>query len=86
MPTTVGVTSTSSGSKFYEPRLTQLDVRFTKILRVGGARFRGSFDIYNIFNANSASALQPNYNPGAYPRVTQIMGGRILRFGGQFDF
>ena len=75
-----------TGSQFYEPRLTQLDLRLTKIFQFGGARFRGSFDIYNIFNANSVSALGSNYSPDAYPLVAQIMGGRILRFGGQFDF
>ena len=75
------------GSHLYEPRLTQLDVRFTKIIQFGAARFRASFDVYNIFNANSVSNQQGNYSPGpVYPRVTQIMGGRLLRFGGVFDF
>ncbi len=76
----------STGSTFYEPRLTQLDLRFTKIFNLGRGRVRGWLDIFNVFNANSASNLLPAYDSGPYPRATQIMGGRLLRFGGQFDW
>jgi len=74
-----------TGSEFYEPRLTQLDLRFTKIIRMGGARVRAWIDLFNIFNANSASNINGNYGD-VYPRVAQIMGGRLFKIGGQFDF
>ena len=73
------------GSDLYEPRLNQLDVRFTKIFNTGGARIRGWVDLFNIFNANSATALSDAF-VGGNPRVTAVMGGRLLKFGGQFDF
>src|SRR5262249_23499428 len=31
----------------FEDRLSELDVRFTKIIRVGRTRLQGSFDMYN---------------------------------------
>src|SRR5262249_51929152 len=34
----------------YERRLNQLDVRFTKIVKVGRSRLQGMFDIYNALN------------------------------------
>ena len=81
---TLGDTFNFTGSTLYEKRLTQLDVRFTKILRVGGSRIRAWFDIFNIFNHVSATNLVANYTaPGLpYPRVAQVMGGRLFKFGG----
>ena len=73
------------GSDLYEPRLNQLDVRFTKIFNAGGARIRGWVDLFNIFNENSATALSDAF-VGGTPRVTAVMGGRLLKFGAQFDF
>ncbi len=85
---TLGQTFNFTGSTLYEQRLTQLDLRFTKILRVGGSRIRAWFDIFNIFNHVSATNLVANYTaPGLpYPRVAQVMGGRLFKFGGQYDF
>ena len=82
----LGTTSFFVGSELYEPRLTQLDIRFTKILNIGRARVRAWIDLFNIFNANSVSSVANRYNPGIYPVVTGVMGGRLLKFGGQFDF
>ena len=71
----------------FEPRLTQLDLRFTKIVNVGGARIRAWFDIYNIFNANDATNMVNNYvSGGLYPAISDIMNGRLFRFGSQFDW
>ena len=71
----------------FEPRLTQLDLRFTKIVNVGGARVRAWFDIYNIFNSNDATNIVDNYvSGGLYPAISDIMNGRLFRFGGQFDW
>ena len=79
-----------NASEFYEPRLTQLDLRFTKILQcgLGRARVRAWLDIFNVFNENSTSRIVANYTAPefAYPRVSQVMVGRLLKFGGQFDW
>ncbi len=71
----------------FEPRLTQLDLRFAKIFDFGQARIRGWFDIYNVFNASAATRLSASYQAGgAFPRISDIMVGRLYRFGGQFDW
>jgi hypothetical protein len=71
----------------YEDRLTQLDLRLTKILRFGRGRLEGTFDVYNVFNSSAILAISTRYSTtNSWLRPTSIMGGRILRFGGQFDF
>ena len=69
----------------HEPRLNQLDLRFTKIINFSGARVRAWFDIFNIFNANYVSFVDDNYADN-FPRITQIMNGRLFKVGGQFDW
>lgn len=77
-----------TGSQLYEDRLTQLDLRFTKIINVGGARFRAWFDVFNIFNHVAVTNLVDRYSSPdlPYPGAAQVMGGRLFKFGGQFDF
>lgn len=77
-----------TGSELYEKRLTQLDLRFTKIFQFGGARIKGWFDAFNVFNESAATNLVDRYSaPGLpWPGTAQVMGGRLFKFGGQFDF
>jgi hypothetical protein len=73
----------------FEERITQLDVRLTKVLRFGKARVQGMFDVYNVFNAAAATGVSGAF-PAAAPAFWlfpyQIMGGRLFKFGAQFDF
>ena len=69
----------------YEPRLQQLDVRFTRNIRVDRYRLRGNLDIANIFNAGNVLSAQQGFGP-TYLNVLQIMGGRLVKVGVQFDF
>jgi Carboxypeptidase regulatory-like domain len=69
----------------FESRLNQLDLRFTKRVRVGGVTLRGNFDIYNMLNG--ASILSMNAGYGSNWLVPyEIMGGRLLKFSGQIEF
>lgn len=71
----------------FEDRLTQLDLRLSKVLRLGRARIEGTFDAYNIFNGSTILAISTRYaTTNSWLRPTSIMGGRIFRFGGQLDF
>jgi Carboxypeptidase regulatory-like domain len=73
-------------NSMFEPRAQQLDLRFTRTFRFGGTRrFRPSLDIYNLFNAATVLAMNTTYGP-AWKDVTQILNGRQLRIGAQFDF
>jgi hypothetical protein len=69
----------------YEPRLQQVDVRFSRSVRMNKYRLRGSVDIANLFNANSVLNVQRQYGP-TYLNVLQIMGGRLVKLGFQVDF
>ena len=70
----------------FGPRLQQVDLRFSRLFTlVGNARIRGNFDVYNVMNANNVLNMNTNYGP-AWQNVTQILSGRLLRIGAQFDF
>lgn len=70
----------------YGERFNQVDLRFTKILPLGGtARLRAMFDIFNVFNANAVT--NENYAVGPnYLLPLAIMPGRLGKFSFQFDF
>jgi hypothetical protein len=73
----------------FEPRLQQVDLRLSRTFRLAGtSRLRGNFDVYNIFNASNVLNMNTTYSPpgGVWKDVRQILGGRLLRVGAQFDF
>jgi hypothetical protein len=75
----------------YPPdRQTQLDLRFAKILKVRTMRYDLGVDLYNVFNANTATTLTQNYdytNGGAtWLNPTAIMSPRLLRFNVTMTF
>ena len=69
----------------FEDRLTQLDLRLTKIFTVGGVRIRGNFDAYNVLNGNSVLSVLSRLGP-AFGRPLDTMGARLFKFSGQIDF
>jgi len=72
-------------STLYEERLQQIDLRFSRIFPVGTARFTANFDIYNVFNENAVLQENTRYGP-TWREVSLVMGGRLLRLTGQFEF
>ena len=68
-----------------EPRLTQLDLRLTKILQLGAARVQGSFDVYNLLNDDAVLALNTTFGT-AWLRPRGVMGARIAKFGVQVNW
>jgi len=69
----------------FEPRLQQLDLRLTRKFRTHGAVFSANVDLYNALNGSSVLNQTTRYG-AAWGNVVQVMGGRMLKFGGQFDF
>ena len=70
----------------FEPRLTQVDLRVSRLFRLAGTtRLRGSLDIYNIFNASSVLSMTPTYGP-SWLNAAQVLSPRLLRVGAQLDF
>ena len=66
-------------------RLHQMDVRFSKTVRLRGSRIQGMVDVYNLFNANPVLA-QNNAFGAAWQRPLQMLQGRIVKFGAQLNF
>ncbi|MBM3777703.1 MAG: hypothetical protein FJW23_05605 [Acidimicrobiia bacterium] len=69
----------------FSSRLSQVDLRLTKILRVGKGRLKVDLDIYNLFNARDVLSQVTAYGP-QWLRPTTVLGGRLIKFGGQFDY
>jgi hypothetical protein len=69
----------------FEDRLNQLDLRLTRIFRIGRYRIQGMVDVYNVLNTSTVLAVNTTYGP-AWLRPNQIVDGRLFKFGGQVDF
>jgi hypothetical protein len=69
----------------FEPRLQQVDLRLSRRFVVGKARFTANVDLYNALNANSVLNQTTRYG-AAWGNVVQVMGGRMLKMGGEFNF
>ena len=82
---TATISSLFAPNTIFEDRLSQLDLRFTKIVRVGRARVQGMFDIYNLFNSSTILSINSRYGP-TWLQPTTILGARLFKFGAQFDF
>jgi len=73
----------------YGERLNQLDLRLSKRVTLGETAGRPTkatlnFDIYNVLNTDVAIAQSATY--GTIGRPTQLLPGRFLKIGVQFDF
>ena len=70
-------------------RLNQVDLRFSRIFRIGDGTFDVNFDLYNAFNSDAALAYTNGYsglNGGAWLRPTAIVQPRLFKFGVRWDF
>ncbi len=92
--TTVGCTAyqlvtLAEPTTLFEDRATQIDLRFSKrVSLVKKARVLAKADLYNLLN-RSAVARQGFVYSGptsTYGQPTEVMGGRLFKFGAQVDF
>jgi hypothetical protein len=71
-------------------RLYQVDLRFSKIFRVGDSHsIDANFDIYNALNSDAVlgeTATYAGVNGGAWRRPTAVIQGRLFKFGMRWDF
>jgi hypothetical protein len=68
-----------------QDNINLIDMRIEKSIHLGGQRIGLVLDIYNITNANTAQNI--NWASGTtYLGPSTIIGPRILRFGGRFDW
>ena len=82
------------GTLYPPDRRTQLDMRFAKILHLSGRRLDVGADVYNLFNANTATSFNQTFAYNADPALmgagylnpTAIMGPRLVRFNATLTF
>jgi hypothetical protein len=73
-------------------RVRQIDLRVSKLFRLGAQRIQASVDVYNLANASTATFIRNAYTaPGAvtttpWLQPTQVMDGRFIKFTAQYDF
>jgi hypothetical protein len=79
-------------SFFAEPRDTRrfdtiryVDFRLGKFFNIGTHRLEAVADLFNAFNANIITNLNPNTGP-ATGNPTDILGPRVLRLGARWTF
>jgi hypothetical protein len=70
---------------YYSDRTNEVNVRFSKIFRMGGMRLLGSLDVQNIFNGAAPQALNLAYG-SVWQQPTVILGPRFFKFAAQIDF
>ena len=68
----------------YGERMTQLDLRFGKILRLGQARANVGVDIYNALNGNAV--LEQTNAFGSWQQPTSILTARFAKLVFQLNF
>ncbi len=68
-----------------QDNISLIDLRVEKSVHIGGQRVGLVLDVYNITNANTAQNI--NWASGStFLAPSTIIGPRILRFGGRFDW
>jgi hypothetical protein len=72
----------------YPDRLNTVDMRFTKILRIGRTRANVGVDLYNLFNANTGTTFNQNFGTdgSTWLRPNAILNPRYMRFNVTLDF
>jgi hypothetical protein len=78
------------GAALFDERLTQVDLRLTRMFRVRGGRIQGIAELYNVTNTRPAQANNTTYSAATtgnrWLTPTSILGGRLFKFGAQIDF
>jgi hypothetical protein len=72
----------------YGDRVTQIDMRFAKILRFGRTRTTVGFDVYNITNAAAVLTYNQTFVPttSTWLRPNSVLQPRFVKFSAQVDF
>jgi hypothetical protein len=66
-------------------RISALNLGIAKSIKLARWRVKGTIDIYNVFNSSAVLNVNGTYGT-TWLRPTSIIGGRLMRLGGQVDF
>ena len=72
-------------NSLYGERANQLDLRMSKIFRMGPHRVQLNFDLANLLNSNDVLGVSQTYG-AAWQTPQAIMDPRLFKFGVQYDF
>jgi hypothetical protein len=71
-------------AEIYAPRVTQIDMRFAKVIRFGARRADVGIDLYNLFNTNNGAGFEQAFDyatqGASWLRPTSIVPPRFARF------
>jgi hypothetical protein len=87
--TTKSVNLLAVGANYGVDNLNQLDVRFSKRVRLNKTTLRVDFDAYNIFNSDWPFTVTNTFSTAtnsAWLRPTNVLQARFFKIGAQFDF
>ncbi len=72
----------------YGDRVTQIDMRFAKILRFGRTRTTVGLDVYNITNSNAILTYNQTFVPttDTWLRPNSVLQARFMKLSAQMDF
>ena len=77
-------------AQVYGDRITQVDMRFAKILRFGRTRADVGVDLYNVFNSSDATTFQETFdyatNGATFLQPTAIVSPRFARINVTVNF
>jgi hypothetical protein len=70
----------------FEPRRTQVDLRFSKSVRLTPKiRSQWNVDVYNVTNNNAVTSLNTQYGL-TWLKPTKTLDARLVQIGGRIDF
>jgi hypothetical protein len=71
-------------------RINQLDLRVSKIFRLGITRTNVNFDLYNVFNSTAVTqenlTYTPPFIPNSWRQPQYVVPSRFFKLSAQFDF
>ena len=71
--------------QMYGERITQLDLRFAKLLRYGKTRMNVGVDVYNALNSNVPLTYITVYG-ATWGRPNSVLDARFAKISAQIDF
>jgi hypothetical protein len=70
---------------YLEPRLQQLDLRFSRVFRAGRGTIQPQIDFFNTFNASDVLGITTRLGP-RYNVPTGVLDPRLVKFGVNITF
>jgi len=68
------------------PNVWDTDLRVARDFKINALRIRGMFDVFNLFNANTALVRNGNITATTYGQIAQNLSPLIARIGVQIGF